>query len=97
MEVSGDEESTRISLDIRPLFFNIIYKFVQELVITYYEKCLLHLGFECRRMEIASLRDVQFAIYVKVQGGRDGAMWWWGVGGPENASGAGCLLLSPEL
>jgi hypothetical protein len=37
MEVTGDKESTQISLDISPLFFHIISKLVQALVTTYNE------------------------------------------------------------
>jgi hypothetical protein len=37
MEVSGDKENTRISLDISPLFFHILSKLVLALVLTYEE------------------------------------------------------------
>jgi hypothetical protein len=37
MEVSGDKKSTRISLDACPLFFHVVSKFVQALVIKYDE------------------------------------------------------------
>jgi hypothetical protein len=37
IEVNGDKKSTQISLDISSLFFHIISKLVQALVITYNE------------------------------------------------------------
>jgi hypothetical protein len=37
MEVSGDKKSTRIFLNIGHLFFRIVFKLVQELIITYDE------------------------------------------------------------
>jgi hypothetical protein len=37
MEVSGDQEGTWISLDVSPLFFHIVSKLVQALVIMYDE------------------------------------------------------------
>jgi hypothetical protein len=35
MEAGGDKKSTWITLDISPLFFHIVSKLVQELVVTY--------------------------------------------------------------
>jgi hypothetical protein len=37
MEVSGDKKSKRICLDVSPLFFLIVSKLVQALVVRYYE------------------------------------------------------------
>jgi hypothetical protein len=37
MEVNGDKESTKTPSDISPLFFHIVLKLVQALVITYDE------------------------------------------------------------
>jgi hypothetical protein len=37
MEVSGGKKSTQISLNISPLFFHVIHKPLQALVITYDE------------------------------------------------------------
>jgi hypothetical protein len=37
VEVSEDKECTQISLDISPLFFHIVSKLVQALVISYSE------------------------------------------------------------
>jgi hypothetical protein len=37
MQVTGDKKSTKISLDIHPLFFHIFSKLFQALIITYDE------------------------------------------------------------
>jgi hypothetical protein len=96
MEVDGGKKSTRIPFDISPVFFHIISKFVQAVVITHDEifqalevegdalltKPILDLGFDgvVRWKSPASLVFFQFAKHVEVQGGRVGAVRWAGWG-----------------
>jgi hypothetical protein len=84
MEVSGDKKSRLICLDTNPLFFYIVPKFVQALVIMYDEifqalmleedsllpKPFLDLGFDSViRRKSASYKFFQFSKHLKVQGG----------------------------
>jgi hypothetical protein len=97
-------------LDISPLFFHIVSKLVQALVITYDEifkalatedndqppKSILDLGFDSviRWKLPASEMFFQFAEHMEVQEGGGQALWWVGWV-PEMASGAGHLPLLP--
>jgi hypothetical protein len=112
LEVIGDKKSTPTSLDISPLFFHVVSKLVQALVITYYEifqalaiegdvllpKPFLDLGFDgvVRWKSPASEGFFQVSKHVEIRGSEVAAAWWVGRG-PEMALGAGRLFLSPGL
>jgi hypothetical protein len=111
MEVNGDKKSTRIPSCFSPVFFNTVSKLVQALLVANDEifqtlsegdvllpKPFLYFGFDgVTRCKSPAAGDVfQFAKHVKVQGGRVGAVLWVGWG-PELASAAGRLILSPGL
>jgi hypothetical protein len=91
LEVSGDKKSTWICLDISPLFFSIVPRVVQALVITCDElfqalvveagvllpKPFLDLGIAgVIRWKLAVLEMFsQFAKHLKVQGRQVGGVW----------------------
>jgi hypothetical protein len=90
MEVSGDI-STRLSLDVTPLFFHMVSKpFLKQ---------LLDLGFDGVVRWKLPASEMFFSVFKKRESPKVGRRWAvrWVGRGPEMASAAGRLLLPPGL